>query len=91
MEISSNHHNFQTVRARDLKFLHNVHHPLCVMCHMSHVKKNSNFFFILNKIGQSGGAGRWRVCYQRGLPRLVSPHPADIADGGTSSGWLTFP
>ena len=23
------------------------------------------------KIGQSGGASRWRVCYQRGLPRLV--------------------
>ena len=22
-------------------------------------------------IGQSGGASRWRVCYQRGLPRLV--------------------
>ena len=21
--------------------------------------------------GQSGGATRWRVCYQRGLPRLV--------------------
>ena len=23
-------------------------------------------------IGQSGEASRWRVCYQRGLPRLVS-------------------
>ena len=23
------------------------------------------------KIEQSGGASRWRVCYQRGLPRLV--------------------
>ena len=29
------------------------------------------FFFTLKKIGQSGGASRWRVCYQRGLPRLV--------------------
>ena len=27
-----------------------------------------NFF---KKIGQSGGASQWRVCYQRGLPRLV--------------------
>ena len=27
--------------------------------------------FILKKIGQSGGVSRWRVCYQRGLPRLV--------------------
>ena len=29
-------------------------------------------FFREKKIGQSGGASRWRVCYQRGLPRLVS-------------------
>ena len=42
------------------------------MCHLSHV------FFIIKKIypleknGQSGGASRWRVCYQRGLPRLVN-------------------
>ena len=46
-----------------------------VMCHLSHVqKKFSNFntkkkHFI--KIGQKDGASRWRVCYQRGLPRLV--------------------
>ena len=26
---------------------------------------------ILKKIGRSGGASWWRVCYQRGLPRLV--------------------
>ena len=25
----------------------------------------------MEKIGQSGGASQWRVCYQRGLPRLV--------------------
>ena len=25
----------------------------------------------LKKIGKIGGASRWRVCYQRGLPRLV--------------------
>ena len=32
------------------------------------------FFVFLRKkkIGQSVGASRWRVCYQRGLPRLVS-------------------
>ena len=23
-------------------------------------------------IGQRGGASQWRVCYQRGLPRVVS-------------------
>ena len=26
---------------------------------------------MLKKIGQHGGAGRWRFCYQRGLPRIV--------------------
>ena len=25
-------------------------------------------------MGQNGGASRWRVCYQRGLPRLVFVH-----------------
>ena len=29
------------------------------------------FYFINFFFGQSGGASRWRVCYQRGLPRLV--------------------
>ena len=29
------------------------------------------YFLSLKQIGQSGGASRWRVCYQRGLPRLV--------------------
>ena len=36
---SSKHHNFQTVRASDLKFWHNVHHPLCVICRVSRVTK----------------------------------------------------
>ena len=29
------------------------------------------YLYLQKKIGQSGGASRWRVCYQRGLPRLV--------------------
>ena len=29
------------------------------------------FLILQKKIGQSGGASRWRVCYQRGLHRLV--------------------
>ena len=28
-------------------------------------------FFFFFFFGQSGGASRWRVCYQQGLPRLV--------------------
>ena len=28
-------------------------------------------FYFIKIFGQSGGASRWRVCYQRGLPRLV--------------------
>ena len=62
-----------------------VSHVTChlstVTCHMSHVKKKLLhvliylyiyiYFFNVKKIGQSGGASRWRVCYQRGLPRLV--------------------
>ena len=28
-------------------------------------------FFFQKQIGKSGGASRWMVCYQRGLPRLV--------------------
>ena len=36
------------------------------MCHMSHVTCHRL------KKWQSGGASRWRVCYERGLPRLVS-------------------
>ena len=47
-------------------------HMSSVTCHMS--KKNYIlifFFFSRTQIGQSGGASRWRVCYQRGLPCLV--------------------
>ena len=41
-----------------------------VKCHMSRVTCHMwRFFFFF--FWQSGGASRWRVCYQRGLPRLV--------------------
>ena len=59
-------------------------HVSPVTCHMSHVKKKflplNFFFFYVNKIGQSGGASRGRVCYQRGLPRLVFKELALWAD-----------
>ena len=41
-------------------------HMSRVTCHVSHVILFFFFFF-----RQSGEAYRWRVCYQRGLPRLV--------------------
>ena len=39
-------------------------------CYMSRVTCNIFFFFL------SGEAYRWRVCYQRGLPRLVYLYPS---------------
>ena len=55
-----------------------------VTCQLSHV--NIFFFFYifcvkkkskivhLKKVGKIGEASRWRVCYLRGLPRLVLSH-----------------
>ena len=37
------HHNWLTVRARNLTFWDNFHHLLCVMCHMSSVTCNMSF------------------------------------------------
>ena len=46
------------------------------MCHVSYVRcqlsgVRCNFFYIYFFFLQNGGACRGRVCYQRGLPRLV--------------------
>ena len=65
----------QAVRAGELKFWENFQPPPCFTCHVSHVMcpvsrvrcQVSHFYLFL----QSGGASWWRVCYQRGLPRLV--------------------
>ena len=43
-------------------------HMSRVTCHVSHVTCHI-FLFIFFR--QSGKVYRWRVCYQRGLPRLV--------------------
>ena len=43
-------------------------HMSHVTCHMSRVICHMNFF---GGVGQSGGANWWRLCYERGLPRLV--------------------
>ena len=46
----------------------------CVMCHKSRVTYHVwhvTFIVFVCFLGQSGEAYRWRVCYQRGLPRLI--------------------
>ena len=48
---------------------HITYHVTHITCHMACVTCHFIFFFS----GQSGGASWWRVCYQRGLPRLVLP------------------
>ena len=45
-------------------------HMSSVTFHMSHVTCHVLHVTFKEKI-QSGEAYRWRVCYQRGLPRLV--------------------
>ena len=75
------HHYFQTVRASDLKFEDNVHHLLCVRCHMSPVMCHMSRvpcpitcvtnIYIYIFVWTIYEARQWRVCYQRGLPRLV--------------------
>ena len=84
---SSRHSISQTVRAGELKYLENIHPPPCVTCHMSHIKcVTCNMSWVMCPNNLSGvtwkvsyvtffffsvGASLWRVCYQRGLPRLV--------------------
>ena len=43
------------------------HHYCITGSRVTAILLNGWFF----PIGQSGEASRWRVCYQRGLPRLV--------------------
>ena len=45
-----------------------------VMCHVLHVLCHVSFFLFFF-FRQSGEAYQWRVCYQRGLPRLVLTDP----------------
>ena len=74
MEISSK--LCTTIRARKLKFWDNVHYPLCVTCHMSCVMCHMtcvtfHMSHVICNIKKKCWASRWRVCYQRGLARLV--------------------
>ena len=64
------HLQSQTVRARELKFWEKVHLPPAVTCHLSCVTCHYFFYFFFYTLVNL--VGRWRVCYQLGLPRLVS-------------------
>ena len=46
-------------------------HVSHVTCHMSPSHVMCHIFIYLFIFGQSGEASQGRVCYQRGLPRLV--------------------
>ena len=70
-------------------------HMSHVTCHMSRVTCHlspvgifflifRNFFFVIF-FGISGGASWWRVCYQRGLPRLVYSCSLEQAKSATNS------
>ena len=80
-QIYSKHCQSQTGRAEILsahRTLRVICHVSRVTCHVSHVTCHlSPVTCYLKKIiniilRQRGGASWWRVCYQRGLPRLVS-------------------
>ena len=70
-------------------------HVSCVTCHVSRVTCHMSrvTFFIFYFFGQCGEAYRWRVCYQRGVPRLVflemaplSQTVADVRELGDGGG-----
>ena len=48
---------------------YHVSHFLLVCCYEKKCKKKLYIYFFR---GQFGGPSWWRVCYQRGLPRLVN-------------------
>ena len=52
-----NHQNIITIKAMNLQFWDNVHHPLCVMCHMSGVT-----FYVLNVTCHKAGVTCHMLC-----------------------------
>ena len=57
---------------------HVTFHMSCVTCQVSHVACHvSCVTFFLNFFLQNCETSQWRVCYQRGLPRLVFYHFGD--------------
>ena len=74
LKFWENLHPTQCVLCHVSHVMCHLSHVTChlshVTCHMSHVTCQS-YLYHFKKIGQSGGASWWRVCYQRSLPRLV--------------------
>ena len=86
VKISSKYLHTQTIRARDRScVICHASRVTCdmspVTCHMSHVK---SFFFLLllllSFLLTKWEASRWRVCYQWGLPHLVSLYSLGFLD-----------
>ena len=75
VEISSKYCLSQTstITARELTFSDNVQPPSCVPCSMSIItcQMSEVEFFLVFFLLKSGGSNWWRVCYQRGIRRLV--------------------
>ena len=64
-----------------------------VTCHMSHNLCHIFFFFLIfffffSFFGPSGGAQRWRDCYQWGPPRLVYRPSLKILIPSLKSHWF---
>ena len=66
--MSSKHLQSQTIKARDMKFLEKVHHPLCVIYHMSGVRCH---FFLLERKRTMWWSYSFEGLLLAGLPRLV--------------------
>ena len=72
---------FASLAFKNLNFARTWIRVSSVTCHLSHVQIFFSHFFniykkiLFKKIGQSDGGGWWSVCYQRGLPHLVSLNP----------------
>ena len=64
--------------------LYNIHHLSHVMCHMSLVTCNITLFFFTNW---------WRLCHQRGRPRLVLKYITNViyySHGFAGRRWLLW-
>ena len=53
------------------RITHQMSHFTCHLSYITSQVSHVTHFFFLFFLLESGGVSFWRVCYQRGLPRLV--------------------